>query len=235
MKTKIFVTGIDTEVGKTYVSTGLLHAAARRQLRCFGLKPIASGATLQDGELKNEDALALQSASTLQLPYRQINPFVFEPAIAPHIAAMQKGQLITASRVEGMINGTSLLSYDFCLVEGAGGWRVPLNDREYFSDIAKRLQWPVVLVVSMRLGCINHALLSAQAILSDGLKLAGWVANTGAERMPFYDENLATLKVAMSAPCLGTISWQADQSTYDDEFDQIFANLVESIHPTAGA
>ncbi|WOD06555.1 dethiobiotin synthase [Marinomonas sp. GJ51-6] len=131
-----------------------------------------------DGALRNEDGLLIQQSSSVALPYEQVNPVVFAQPIAPHIAAMQENRLITASRLEGFIKGALLTPHEFALVEGAGGWRVPLNDRELLSDVAKLLGFPVILVVNMKLGCLNHAILTAESIARDGLPLAGWVANT---------------------------------------------------------
>ena len=225
MKKRYFIAGTDTDVGKTYVSVGLLKAAARQQLRVLGLKPVAAGASLVDGALKNEDALLLHAATNVKVSYEQVNPVVFEQAIAPHIAAAEEGRLLRASRLEGFIKGSLLIPHDFALVEGAGGWRVPLNDRESLSDLACALGLPVIMVVNMKLGCLNHAILTAEAIHRDGLQLAGWVANTAQPtRMPYYQENLASLQAALSAPLLTELSWQQD-SCQEAAFDALFAAL----------
>ncbi|SBS26376.1 ATP-dependent dethiobiotin synthetase BioD 1 [Marinomonas spartinae] len=225
MGKKFFVTATDTDAGKTYVTTGLLRAAGRAGLRSLGLKPIAAGADKVDGVLRNDDALLIQTSSSVQLPYEQVNPVVLAPAIAPHIAAADEGRLVTVSRLEGYLKGALLTPNDLALIEGAGGWRVPLNDREMLSDLAKSLGFPVILVVNMKLGCLNHALLSAEAIVRDGLPLAGWVANGGQESMPRYEENLASLQALLSAPLLGTLSWQDDVTKSNKEFDHILAQL----------
>ncbi|MBJ7536812.1 dethiobiotin synthase [Marinomonas transparens] len=227
MKKRFFITGTDTDVGKTYITVGLLGAAKRAGLRSLGLKPIAAGADWVDGVLRNEDALLIQGASSVSLPYEQINPVVLEPAIAPHLAAIQANKLVTASRLEGYLKGALLTPHDFALVEGAGGWRVPLNDRELLSDLAKSMGLPVVMVVNMKLGCLNHALLTAEAIIRDGLSLAGWVANAGQDTMPCYQENLASLSGLLSAPLLGAMSWHQDQHSAEQEFDQLLSAFLD--------
>ncbi|MDP5056008.1 dethiobiotin synthase [Marinomonas hwangdonensis] len=225
MKKRFFVTGTDTDAGKTYVTVGLLKAAKRAGLKSFGLKPIAAGAEQIKGDWRNDDALLIQQASSVLLPYEQVNPVVLEAAIAPHIAAMKEGRLITASRLEGFIKGALLVPHDFVLVEGAGGWRVPLNDRELLSDVAKSLGFPVILVVNMKLGCLNHAILTAEAIARDGLTLVGWVANNSAETMPCYDENIATLSAMLTAPLLASIPWCDNESDSQKVFDEMLSAL----------
>ncbi|SBS24979.1 ATP-dependent dethiobiotin synthetase BioD 1 [Marinomonas aquimarina] len=224
-KQQYFITGTDTDAGKTHVCVGLLKAAARRGSRSMGVKPIAAGAEVIDGKLCNEDALQIQAASSVALRYEQVNPVVFAPAIAPHIAAAKENKIVTVSRLEGFVRGTLLSPHDFALVEGAGGWRVPVNDRELLSDLAKRLGMPVIVVVDMRLGCLNHAFLTMEAIRRDGLQIAGWVANGGQHEMPCYEENLATLNDMLSAPLLGSLSWHQDSQTAEQEFDQLLQNL----------
>ena len=225
MKKTFFITATDTDAGKTYVSVGLLKAAHRAGGRSLGLKPIAAGAELIDGALRNDDALLIQAASSVGLPYEQVNPVVLESAIAPHIAAAQENRLMTVSRLEGYVKGALLTPHDFAIVEGAGGWRVPLNDREFLSDLAKSLGFPVILVVNMKLGCLNHALLTAEAITRDGLNIAGWIANGGQKTMPYYEENLASLADMLSAPLLGVLDWYKEVSEADLVFDQIFSQL----------
>jgi len=226
VKKRFFVTGIDTDAGKTYVTVGLLKAASRACLKSIGLKPIAAGADLVDGNLRNDDALLIQQASSVKLAYEQVNPVVLEEAIAPHIAAMKEGRLVTASRLEGFVKGTLLTPHDLALVEGAGGWRVPLNDRELLSGVAKSLGFPVFMVVNMKLGCLNHAILTAEAVARDGLTLAGWVANTSAEKMPCYDENLASLTSMLSAPLLGVLPRSESEVDVQPIFDDMLQALI---------
>lgn len=205
-----FVTGTDTGVGKTFISCALLTAWANQGLSTLGLKPVAAGCETTDAGLRNEDALALQRAMTAELEYEQINPYALLQPVSPHIAAANEDRRITVSRVAALCRGAMLQRTDVTLVEGAGGWRVPLNERETLADLAQELALPVILVVGMRLGCINHALLSAEAIRRDGLHLAGWVANSVDPDMLEADAVFQTLANALGAPCLGRVPWRAD-------------------------
>ena len=200
-----FVTGTDTEIGKTTIAAGLLHRARQQGLVTAGVKPVASGCERTAEGLRNGDALALLGETSLPLAYADINPIALEPAIAPHLAAREAGIELSVASLATPVRRILALGADFTLVEGAGGWRVPLAGRESLSDLARELQLPVFLVVGVRLGCINHALLSAEAILADGLPLAGWVANLVAPATLRLDDNLATLHERLPAPCLGTV------------------------------
>jgi len=206
-----FVTGTDTDAGKTVVTCGLLAAARAQGLATLALKPVAAGCQQTDEGLRNDDALELMQAMTLSLPYEQINPLALEPAIAPHIAANDVGMRITLDRLTGYCRGALLTKHDLSFIEGAGGWRVPLNDREMLSTLAKELNSPAILVVGMKLGCISHALLTAEAILRDGVKLAGWVANLTTAQLPArFEENIQTLKNLIPAPCLGSVPFMTN-------------------------
>ena len=205
MAAAFFVTGTDTDVGKTTVAAGLLRAARQVGMSTAAAKPVASGCERTADGLRNGDALALLGECTLPMRYEQVNPYAFEPAIAPHLAAREAGIELSASRLAGPMRQMLALQADFSLVEGAGGWRVPLAGRENLSDLAVMLGLPVVLVVGVRLGCISHALLSAEAIERDGLRLAGWVANILDPAASRLEENLATLADRLSAPCLGQV------------------------------
>ncbi|TQV71833.1 dethiobiotin synthase [Exilibacterium tricleocarpae] len=200
-----FVTGTDTEVGKTFIACALLWAARQRGLTTAAVKPVAAGCAVTPAGLRNDDALQLQAAMTLDLPYEQVNPVALAPAIAPHIAAAQAGRQLDAARLTGFCRGVLTQRCDLVLVEGAGGWRVPLNRRQYLSDVARELNLGVILVVGMRLGCLNHVFLSAEAIHRDGLTLSGWVANGVTPPMAAYQDNLDTLKQSLPAPCLGEV------------------------------
>lgn len=196
-----FVTGTDTDVGKTLVSCALLHGFAAQGKRVTGMKPVAAGCN-EDGQ--NEDVLRLLAAGNVAAGYRQVNPCSFMPAVAPHIAAQLAGVRIDL--------GCILESYsaldgqaDMVIVEGAGGFLVPLNDRQDGGDLARQLGLPVILVVGMRLGCLNHALLTAEAITARGLPLAGWVANVIDADMPLLEENITALQQRINAPWLGTV------------------------------
>lgn len=210
-KRAFFITGTDTNVGKTLVATGLLAAARTRGLTTVGLKPVAAGCENTDAGLRNSDALLLQSVTSLPLMYEQINPVALEAAIAPHIAAQQEKRTLSADRLAGFCR-SSLNQAEFTVVEGAGGWRVPLNPRETMADLVRILRLPIILVVGVRLGCINHALLTVDAIRYDGLQLAGWVANILDNTMPALAENIESLKQRIPAPCLGVVPLLADAS-----------------------
>lgn len=202
MKRSWFVTGTDTDVGKTAICCALLSAANERGLRTAAVKPVAAGCN-SDGH--NSDALELQQVMSETLDYSQINPVALKRAIAPHIAAKLEGRSLRASQLEGICRGVMAGSSEFTLIEGAGGWRVPLNASETLADLANRLQIGVILVVGMKLGCINHALLTAEAIRRDGLPLVAWVANQVGPKMPQHDENIVTLKQLLPAPLLGDV------------------------------
>lgn len=208
---QFFVTGTDTGVGKTTATVAMLQAARARGLSSLAMKPLASGCEMTADGLRNTDALALQAAMTATLPYRQINPIALAPAIAPHLAAREAGVLLSSDRLSGFVRGLMLQPADLLLVEGAGGWRVPLNDSELFSDVPRQLGLPVILVVALRLGCLNHALLTAEAIMRDGLCLAGWIANRPGELAMDYEQaNLDYLRKRLPAPCLGVLPWQPE-------------------------
>ena len=196
-----FITGTDTEVGKTFSTCALLHGLKNQGIRALGMKPIASGT---DANGKNDDVEALIAASGLPAPRELINPYLFQPAIAPHIAAEEARREIAIAPIVAAFNTLRGMA-DAVLVEGVGGFLVPLGPQCNAADLAETLGLPVILVVGMRLGCINHALLTHEAIAARGLKLAGWIANTIDPQMSRFDENLATLKKLIAAPLLGAI------------------------------
>lgn len=204
-----FITGTDTGVGKTLISSALIHGFVQRGYNAVGMKPVAAGCELQDGELMSEDVAQLISASNVAAPLRQVNPYAFLPPIAPHIAAEQEGVTIS---LEVIVHAYRQLSAqaEVVIVEGVGGFCVPLGSDIDMADLAQQLGLPVILVVGMRLGCLNHALLTAGAITARGLKLAGWVANQLDPQMNVFEENLQSLKERLAAPCLGVLPWLAD-------------------------
>jgi dethiobiotin synthetase len=202
-KLRYFVTGTDTGVGKTFATCVLLEAARQQGLRTLALKPVAAGCDEIDGALRNDDALQLQQHMTESLDYEQINPFALRAAVAPHIAAQLEGRRLLVSRIAGLVRGSAMQPVDITLVEGAGGWYVPLNDKETLADLARELQLPVIMVVGMRLGCLNHAILTTRAIFRDGLRMAGWIANVIDPQMPELDANIATLKKPPVRPLSG--------------------------------
>lgn len=222
---KFFIAGTDTDAGKTVVAAGLLTAANRKQLSTLAMKPVAAGCERTEYGLRNDDALQLQAAMSLELPYEQVNPVALEPAIAPHIAAHQAGKRLVVSQLAGFCRGALMQPADLFLVEGAGGWRVPLSRGETLADLARELQLPVILVVGMKLGCINHALLTAEAIANDGLPLAGWVANCREPAMAELEANIQTLQQQIPAPCLGVVPY-LNSLTKEQVADHLNIDLV---------
>jgi dethiobiotin synthetase len=212
---KFFVAGTDTDCGKTLVTCALLRAAALAGYSTVGMKPLAAGAEQTAEGLRNDDALKLQAASTLALAYEQINPVCLPDALSPHLSAQRAGKRVRVERLAGFCQGLLMKRADLTLIEGAGGWRVPINDREFMSDLVRQLQMPVILVVGMKLGCLNHALLTAEAISRDGLTLAGWIATARDPDMLCVDENLATLRDIMPFPMIGAIPWLSDPHDLD--------------------
>jgi len=196
-----FVTGTDTEVGKTFVSCALLHAFRRQGVKALGMKPVAAGCAA-NGE--NEDVAALRAASAFAVPRELVNPYLFAPAVAPHIAAAAAGRSIDIAPIVAACQALRGQA-EAVIVEGVGGFCVPLGEDRDTADLAETLALPVVLVVGMRLGCINHALLTQLAIAQRGLRLAGWVANRIDAQMPCFEENLAALEQRLHAPLLGVI------------------------------
>jgi len=218
----LFVTGTDTGVGKTRVAVALIRALRAQGMRVAAMKPVSAGSALQKdsdplraearvesyapGEL-NEDVVALLQAANVTVDIRDVNPYAFAPAIAPHIAAQQAGVQIELEVIAEAYARLAAAS-DVVVVEGAGGWRVPLNEREDMADLAQRLGLSVVLVVGMRIGCLNHALLAAESIAHRHLSWAGWVGNAIDPDMACQAENFAALRARLPVPCLGIHSYQ---------------------------
>jgi len=204
MTRQIFITGTDTDAGKTYAAVALLRALKNAGHTAIGLKPVSAGCELQDDQWVNDDAVQLQNNGSELLDYQTVNPVALKAAMAPHIAADIEGVTLDAAGIAKQLDAAQR-NHDFTLIEGAGGWLVPLNDNETMADIAKLLNTEVVLVVGMRLGCINHALLTAAAIQSAGLKLSGWIANCIDPDMDVQQENIQTLMQRIQAPLLGVL------------------------------
>jgi dethiobiotin synthetase len=203
-----FITGTDTGVGKSWCSAGLMVKLQQQGQTVAGMKPVASGCEQTTAGLRNDDALLLQSHASIELPYETINPFAYEPSIAPHIAAQQAGRAIQIDiirddylRIAGQV--------DHVIVEGVGGWLVPLNENETVADLAKALGLPVIMVVGLRLGCINHARLTAEVIRSSGCELVGWIANRLEAEMVEQGAVVATLEGQLEAPLLGVLPYQS--------------------------
>jgi dethiobiotin synthetase len=201
-----FVTGTGTGVGKTRVAVALIHALRAQGLRVAAMKPVSAGH--KPGEL-NEDVAALLQAANVAADLRDVNPYAFAEPIAPHIAAQQACVRIDLDVIAGAFARLAAAA-DVVVVEGAGGWRVPLNEREDMADLAQRLGLPVVLVVGLRLGCLNHALLTAESIAQRKLPWAGWVGNHIEPEMACQAENIAALNARLPGPCLGIHSYQPD-------------------------
>ncbi|MBU1236164.1 MAG: dethiobiotin synthase [Gammaproteobacteria bacterium] len=201
-----FVTGTDTGVGKTFVTCTLLHVARSHNLKCVGMKPVAAGAGANG---QNEDVEMLAAAASFLAPRELVNPYCFEAPVAPHIAAAVEGREIDPGRIAAAARDLAA-DTDLLLVEGVGGFRVPLGDNIDTADLAVHLGLPVILVVGLRLGCLNHALITADAIRARGLPLAGWVANGIDPDMPWPEENVTALKDRLAAPLLGVLPWMDD-------------------------
>jgi dethiobiotin synthetase len=206
-----FLTGTDTGVGKTIVAAGLLRAAVAAGHRAAGLKPVAAGGEFAGGRWVHDDVEALRAAGNVALPPEVVNPVALREAIAPHLGAAHEGRrLAVADLVAALrpaLQPAGAGAVDWLVVEGAGGWLVPLNETETLADLCRALGLPVILVVGLRLGCLNHALLTAESIRVAGLRLAGWVANAVDPAMACRDENIATLDARLGAPRLGTVPW----------------------------
>jgi dethiobiotin synthetase len=203
-KNDYFITGTDTEIGKTFTTSALLRAFAKQGNSTLGMKPIASGAEEIDGVLHNEDVDSLVAASSVKAPQEIVVPYLMRTPAAPHIVAAVENVKMDVQHIVSCYQQAQQLA-DVVLVEGVGGFCVPLDDETSTVDLAQRLALRVILVVGMRLGCINHALLTAQAINASGLRLAGWVANTVDTDMKFFEENVQALKQRLDAPCLAVM------------------------------
>ncbi len=208
MSRSFFVTGTDTGVGKTLVTAALLRRLRESGLAVAGMKPVAAGVVAGPEGLANADALLLQSESSVRHPYPLVNPWLFEPAIAPHIAAAETGVVIDTNRI---VKAHEMLraSADVVLAEGAGGFLVPLDAHRSFAALPGLLGMEVLLVVGLRLGCLNHALLTVEAIAARGYRLAGWIGNCIDPAFARQDANIATLTEMIAAPCLGIVPWLA--------------------------
>ena len=214
-----FITGTDTNIGKTYIATAFIEYFVSLGRKTVGMKPISAGCETLAGQLANEDALQLLAASNLNAAYCIVNPYAYAPAIAPHIAAHLAGETISIANIQAAFAQLTMLA-EVIIVEGAGGFLVPINASETIADLSLALNIPIILVVGMRLGCINHALLTVQAIENKGLKIAGWIANEIGCSMPYLQENIASLVTRINAPYLGFVAWQNA-----DSMDKIYNQL----------
>ena len=224
-----FVTGTDTGVGKTTVAVALIQALRQRGLRVAAMKPVAAGCEWVDGKLANADVHALRAAANVDTDPALVNPYTFEPAIAPHIAAAQAGIEIKLETITSAYEALARAA-DVVVVEGVGGFRVPLSASLDTADLAQALNLPVVLVVGMRLGCLNHALLTAEAINHRGLTWAGWVANELDADMPALAANFDELKLRLSAPCLGRMQKNSQSKCLEtDEMNRFVMEWFEAL------
>lgn len=205
----VFITGTDTDAGKSVVTAQLLRGLGGTGLRVAGMKPVASGCEWRDGRLWSSDVAMHAAASTVPVASELAAPYLFEPPVSPHIAAREADVRIDIAHLQHCLAGLRQQT-DVVLVEGAGGWLAPLSDELTMADLAAALDLPVILVVGMRLGCINHAMLSAAAILASSCRLLGWVANPLEPAMNRYADNLAYLTAHMPAPLLAELSYQPD-------------------------
>lgn len=201
-----FITGTDTEIGKTLISSAMVHILAQKGVRVVGMKPIASGATNIDGKWRNEDMDKLIEESNLIISPQLVTPYLFRTPAAPHISASLENTEIRLGSIKNAYDEI-IQSSDAIVVEGVGGFCVPLSDQEDTADLAKTLNLPVILIVGLKLGCINHALLTAEAIRARGLKLAGWVANLCDKEMSYVDENISAIAHRIHAPLLGKVPY----------------------------
>ena len=208
MRRDFFVTGTDTGVGKTLVTAALLRRLRDAGAKVAGMKPVAAGSIAGPEGPANEDALLLQAESSVHHPYALVNPYLFGPAIAPHLAAAEAGITIDTARIAA---AHAMLRHgvDVVLAEGAGGFLVPLDGARSFADLPALLGMEILLVVGLRLGCLNHALLTADAVAQRSLKLAGWIGNAIDPGFARRDANIATLTARLPAPCLGIVPWMA--------------------------
>jgi len=210
----VFITGTDTEVGKTLCAAGVLVAYRQQGLSTVAMKPVASGCEQTSEGLRNEDALLMMKHMQAEATYDEVNPYAFAPPMAPHLAAAKKNIIINTDALVGQAREMASRA-DRIVVEGAGGWLAPLNEQQSFADLAAQLGLPVVLVVGIRLGCLNHALLTYENIRQRNVPLAGWIANTGlpnAENCLDVEENIASLCSRISAPLLGKIPFLKDRN-----------------------
>jgi len=225
-----FIAGTDTDVGKTVVTKLILQKINEISGHTLGIKPISAGCDNTIHGLRNSDALILQQASAIEADYDVINPIAFEPPIAPHIAAKLANSSIELNDLQNCLERARMLNPRWLLVEGAGGWRLPINNNgQYLSDFVLQNQMKVILVVGMKLGCLNHAILTYQAIQQDGLQCVGWVANQLSDNMPYYEENKQTLLNTLHCPMIAEVPFQKGASAdhintihTSESFSQVF-------------
>ncbi len=226
----VFITATDTDAGKTHVASLLLKLLVKHRKKAVGFKPVAAGAESAFGELVNLDAITLIESGNVSVQYHEVNPYVFEPPIAPHIAAKQAGTEVTVAGISTAYDQLTRSGADIVVAEGAGGWALPLNDDEFLYQWVLRERLPVILVVGMKLGCLNHALLTLAHIKSLGAECIGWIANQVDPQMKEYEANLDTLKRVLDVPLLGISPYSEGTPKL-----QIYRTLLEQMGIEAGA
>ncbi|MGP9800937.1 dethiobiotin synthase [Rheinheimera sp. NSM] len=224
---RCFITATDTDAGKTYVSSLLLQGFKALGTTAVGVKPIAAGA---DGQGRNGDALLLQQHSGIALPYKVINPICYQAPVAPHLAAANEQLPIDEAQLDAALAQWQQLPVQQLLIEGAGGWLLPISNQRYLADWVADKQLPVILIVGMKLGCLNHAMLSVREIERSGCKLLGWVANCIDPDMALPEQNIADLRQRITAPCLGVVPFAPDQAQYQ----QLATELATQFCTNAG-
>lgn len=229
---EMFITGTDTGAGKTYVTSGLLRSYAQAGYRAAGMKPIASGAVWRNGRLANDDVDALIAASNISLPRECVNSYLFEPPASPHLAARPSGATIELAPICAAL-AASRAAADVVIVEGVGGWCVPLSETLWLADLARALDLPAVLVVGIKLGCINHALLTAREMCRAGLPPRAWVANVVEPGLYALPDVIDTLRRHLDAPLAGVLAHRVS-ATATDEFDALAASLEALLRVGAG-
>jgi dethiobiotin synthetase len=216
MSLKFFITGTDTNIGKTYISVGLLKFFNQSGYSTLGIKPIATGCEEKNNKFYNSDALLLQDASSIKLAYASINPTAFKPPVAPHIAALKTGQLLSVRSITQKLQPALNCRADVFIIEGVGGWHVPLNPHETMADFAIQNQFSVIVVIGIRLGCLNHGILTYQAVKASGVNISGWIANCIEPGVLEMSEIIKFLKDYIKVPCLGKVGYQEKP---EDKFD----------------
>ena len=201
-----FITGTDTDVGKTRIALGLINKLNAMGHTTTVMKPLSAGCDSTPDGLRNDDAVQLIQQASFKPDYDKVNPYAFKPAIAPHLAAEKENTVIDLSRIKNIFDELSAQA-DYIVVEGAGGWKVPINKQQTMAELAEALALPVILVTGMRLGCLNHAILTVESIQHAGIPIAGWIANTLSKDFTELDANIKTLKEHLEIPFLGTVPY----------------------------
>lgn len=229
MNRTVFVTGTDTDVGKTLISVSILKACAEMGLTTAGFKPVSAGCQQTVEGLRNDDALQLQQASSIVLPYEQVNPIAYKDPVAPHLAAAKSKRPIDPQLLDKSLANLQRYQVDVLLVEGAGGWHLPLNRHQTLSNWVQRQQMDVILVVGLKLGCLNHALLTIESVRHAGLKLIGWVANQIDPQMAYLQDNIDSLAQLIDAPCLGSIPYLTSQAEHNAAKDYLHVDTLQTL------